>query len=40
MIREECYSRLDYIKNSTFDAVYFGGGTPTTLATELDLANF
>lgn len=27
----ENYGSLDYIKNSTFDAVYFGGGTPTTL---------
>ncbi|MEW8956704.1 coproporphyrinogen-III oxidase family protein [Clostridium sp.] len=29
----ENYSTLDYIKNSSFDAVYFGGGTPTTLET-------
>lgn len=28
------YSKLPYIKNSTFDAVYFGGGTPTTLPSE------
>ncbi len=26
------YSKLPYIQNSTFDAVYFGGGTPTTLS--------
>jgi coproporphyrinogen III oxidase-like Fe-S oxidoreductase len=25
------YSKLTYIQNSNFDAVYFGGGTPTTL---------
>lgn len=28
------YSELPYIQNSTFDAVYFGGGTPTTLSSE------
>lgn len=26
------YSKLDYVKNTIFDAVYFGGGTPTTLS--------
>lgn len=26
------YSELEYVKNTTFDAVYFGGGTPTTLS--------
>lgn len=26
------YAKLPYIKGTTFDAVYFGGGTPTTLA--------
>lgn len=26
------YSKLGYVKNTTFDAVYFGGGTPTTLS--------
>ena len=30
------YSKLEYVKNTTFDAVYFGGGTPTTL-TSADL---
>lgn len=29
-IRE--YSQLEYVKNTVFDAVYFGGGTPTTLS--------
>lgn len=28
------YSRLPYIKNTVFDSVYFGGGTPTTLSGE------
>ena len=26
------YSKLEGVKNTTFDAVYFGGGTPTTLS--------
>lgn len=26
------YAKLEYVKNTTFDAVYFGGGTPTTLS--------
>jgi anaerobilin synthase len=26
------YSKLEYVKNTVFDAVYFGGGTPTTLS--------
>lgn len=26
------YSKLGYVKNTMFDAVYFGGGTPTTLS--------
>ncbi len=30
----ENYSKFDYIKNTVFDAVYFGGGTPTTLKKE------
>ena len=30
------YSKLESVKNTTFDAVYFGGGTPTTL-TSADL---
>lgn len=30
----EAYGKLPHIKNTTFGAVYFGGGTPTTLATE------
>lgn len=30
------YSKLEYVKNTSFDAVYFGGGTPTTL-TSADL---
>lgn len=30
----EQYSALPYIQTTTFDAVYFGGGTPTTLETE------
>ncbi len=30
----ESYAPLPYIKTTTFDAVYFGGGTPTTLETE------
>lgn len=28
----KAYAQLDYIKNSTFDSVYFGGGTPTMLS--------
>lgn len=28
------YAKLEYIKTTTFDAVYFGGGTPTTLKKE------
>lgn len=28
------YAKLPYIKTTVFDAVYFGGGTPTTLDTE------
>ena len=28
----EQYATLPYIKTTTFDAVYFGGGTPTTLS--------
>lgn len=32
ILREiEHYSRLQYVRESVFDAVYFGGGTPTTL---------
>lgn len=27
------YSQLEYVKGLKFDAVYFGGGTPTTLST-------
>lgn len=27
----EAYRSLEYIRNSTFQSVYFGGGTPTTL---------
>lgn len=35
VIREiEEYAKLPYIRSSVFDAVYFGGGTPTTLNTE------
>ncbi len=30
----EQYATLPYIQSTTFDAVYFGGGTPTTLDTE------
>lgn len=30
----ENYAALPYIKKTLFDAVYFGGGTPTTLETE------
>lgn len=30
----EQYAKLSYIKTTTFDAVYFGGGTPTTLSSE------
>lgn len=30
----ESYAKLPYIKTTTFDAVYFGGGTPTTLSAE------
>lgn len=28
------YASLPYVKTTVFDAVYFGGGTPTTLATD------
>ena len=35
VVREiEQYAALPYIKTTTFDAVYFGGGTPTTLPAE------
>lgn len=35
VVREiEAYAKLPYIQQMTFDAVYFGGGTPTTLETE------
>ncbi len=35
VVREiEQYAKLPYIKTTTFDAVYFGGGTPTTLSSE------
>lgn len=35
IVREiENYATLSYIKETTFDAVYFGGGTPTTLSSE------
>ncbi|WP_425448274.1 coproporphyrinogen-III oxidase family protein [Dethiothermospora halolimnae] len=35
LIKEiENYSKIDYINNRVFDAVYFGGGTPTTLKKE------
>ena len=30
----EAYSMLPYIQDITFDAIYFGGGTPTTLSAE------
>lgn len=30
----EAYAKLEYMRTTTFDAVYFGGGTPTTLSTE------
>lgn len=30
----EAYGRIPYIRESLFDAVYFGGGTPTTLDRE------
>lgn len=30
----EQYAALPYVKTTTFDAVYFGGGTPTTLPSE------
>ena len=30
----ENYAKLSYVKNSVFDAVYFGGGTPTTLSSD------
>lgn len=32
------YAALPYVQTTTFDAVYFGGGTPTTLETD-DLCN-
>ena len=28
------YAKLQYVNSTTFDAVYFGGGTPTTLSSE------
>ncbi len=35
VVREiEQYAKLPYIKTTTFDAVYFGGGTPTTLSVD------
>lgn len=35
VVREiEQYAALPYIRTTTFDAVYFGGGTPTTLSSE------
>lgn len=35
IIREiESYAKMPYIKTTIFDAVYFGGGTPTTLSSE------
>ena len=35
IVREiENYAKLSYIKGTVFDAVYFGGGTPTTLSSE------
>ncbi|MBQ2745762.1 MAG: radical SAM protein [Lachnospiraceae bacterium] len=35
VVREiEQYAALPYIETTTFDAVYFGGGTPTTLSGE------
>lgn len=35
IIREiESYAKMPYIQTSIFDAVYFGGGTPTTLSSE------
>lgn len=30
----EQYAKFNYLKTTTFDAVYFGGGTPTTLEKE------
>ena len=30
----ESYAKLEYIKTTVFDAVYFGGGTPTTLSSQ------
>lgn len=30
----EAYSRLEKVKQMKFDAIYFGGGTPTTLSVE------
>lgn len=33
----KAYSKLEYVKSTIFDAVYFGGGTPTTLSST-DLA--
>lgn len=30
----ENYSKFSYIKNSSYDSIYFGGGTPTTLKKE------
>ena len=35
IVREiENYAKLPYLKDTVFDAVYFGGGTPTTLSSE------
>ncbi|MEG0153045.1 MAG: coproporphyrinogen-III oxidase family protein [Cellulosilyticaceae bacterium] len=36
LILEEmkAYSQLQYVKGLTFEAIYFGGGTPTTLSVE------
>lgn len=35
IIREiESYAKMPYIQTTLFDAVYFGGGTPTTLSSE------
>lgn len=30
----ESYAKLEYVKTTVFDAVYFGGGTPTTLSSQ------
>lgn len=35
IVREiEEYAKLPYVQTTTYDAVYFGGGTPTTLSAE------